>query len=63
VDEATARKGLRSGDRVYVVGGSFWDAPWDVGRLPWNPEPSVGYFHYGFRVVLVGDLKGAGKGR
>jgi formylglycine-generating enzyme required for sulfatase activity len=63
VDLATARKGPGGGDRVHVAGGGFWDAPVSADGFAWNPVPSVGYFHFGFRVVLVGDLKGAAKGR
>jgi serine/threonine protein kinase/WD40 repeat protein len=64
VDQATARQGPGSGDRVFLLGGSFWDAAPTAGNTPaWNPVPSVGYFHFGFRVVLVGDLQAPGKSR
>jgi formylglycine-generating enzyme required for sulfatase activity len=59
LDLATTSKGPTEADRVYFQGGSYWDAPprpEEVGFCP----PSHSYSHFGFRVILVGDLKGAG---
>jgi formylglycine-generating enzyme required for sulfatase activity len=54
-----ARSGPAIPDLVYLLGGSFLDPASGVATFARNPVPTVGYFHFGFRVVLVGDLKGA----
>jgi serine/threonine protein kinase/WD40 repeat protein len=63
VDMATARTGPRSRDRIELPGGSFSDAIPRLEYFAWLTEPSVPYFHFGFRVALVGDLKAAAASR
>jgi WD40 repeat protein len=63
VDMATAAKGPGSGDMVHLLGGSFGDPVPAVEHYARNRNPSTPYFHFGFRVVLVGDLNVRSKTR
>jgi serine/threonine protein kinase/formylglycine-generating enzyme required for sulfatase activity/WD40 repeat protein len=61
VDMATAQTGPNQGDTVLMLGGSFWDGVSRRDNIATNTVPNCGYFHFGFRVVLVGNLQAAAR--
>jgi serine/threonine protein kinase/formylglycine-generating enzyme required for sulfatase activity/WD40 repeat protein len=57
VDLATAAAGPRDGDEIKLAGGSYSDEPVRREYYAFLRAPRVPYFHFGFRVVQVGDLQ------